>query len=123
MKLAVKKLSQLLGDALDVPVFEHTLPEGYAEACVVVAETSFDAETSEGEYAIHIYAPNEPRTVGEIVDNSCPDMDTLEGLSDVVVDTVSDLWDTGFNGWVRKRQLVSEGTMHYFNISLTIQFD
>lgn len=123
MKLAVKKLSQLLSAGLDVPVFEHTLPDGYDEACVVVAEVSFDASTSEGAYTIRTYAPNKPRTVGEITDNSCPDMDTLEAVSDQVFALMEDLWDTGFNGWIHTRQLVSEGIMHYFNISLTIQFD
>lgn len=123
MKSVVKKLCELLQDRMDVPVFDYQHPEGYLNACVVVNETSFSEETEEGEYTIDIYAPDTERTLNGVTDNSYPDIETIEKLGDNALSVCKGMWENEFNGWTHKRQLLSQGNMHYLNICLTIQFN
>lgn len=124
MKTAVKDICQLVGQVVDVPVFDHTLPDGYASVCVVVRETDFDEEQEEGTYHVDVYAPNTTRTHGEPTDGSYPNMDVLTQTADPILSALRDVCTDEFNGWITKRNLLKEGiTMHYITICLTIQFN
>lgn len=123
MKSAVNKLCELLTADVNIPVFDHTFPDGFTSACIVVSEASFNEDSGEGEYHVNIYAPNKPRVLDEVTDNSYPDMEVLEAQADGILTICRDLWMPEFSGWAHKRQLFKEGSMHYLNICLTIQFN
>lgn len=52
MKIAVKKLSELLQSSVEVPVFEYTLPVEFVGMGIVVSEVSYDNELDEAEYKV-----------------------------------------------------------------------
>lgn len=122
MKIAVKKLSQLLQSSVEVPVFEYALPGEFVGACIVVHEVSYDDELDEAEYAVDIHVPDKPDA--DVADTPlCPDMETIEALADQVLPLLDDLWEQDFNGWARKRELLKEVNRHCLTISLTLQFN
>jgi len=120
---AINEICELLRERLEnVPVFDYTLPDGFDKTCLVVRETSFDEYERVGEYCVDIYAPNTTRLVGELIDNSYPDMATIAPLADIVMELCDDLWLPGFSSSIHKRQLIREEGRHCLNICLTIQF-
>ncbi|MCD8080150.1 MAG: hypothetical protein LUF04_06985 [Bacteroides sp.] len=123
MNTTVSQLCELLRTYTDVPVFDYTMPQAFAGIGWMVRETLYDEATDEGEYEIRIYAPNKPREVEGLTDSSYPDIETLEREADQAAEACRHLWHIGTNGWIHRRQLLQEGTMHYINICLTIQFN
>lgn len=108
MKIAVKKLCELLQSSVEVSVYEYTLPDEFVGTGVVVNEVSYDNELDEAQYTVSIYAP---------------DMEKIEAIADKILPLLDNLWELDFNGWVHKRELLSEGNMHFLAISLILQFN
>ena len=119
---AVKSICEILREEIAIPVFEYTLPDGYARKCIVMTEQGHDFTSGEGEYCINIYAPNIARIIDDgMEDYSCPDRDAIDELYLQVSQVLRELWNLDYDINLVYSQLMKDGAMHYLNLSLTIQ--